>query len=217
MTQVREREPVMIDGNEAVASVAYRLGEVIAIYPITPASPLGELAGSHPPGGGNAVRGLRVRGSARPPARSRAAWMRTNSPTFSAVSSPTSCPLWVTGIRRPSLACSRLKATSSISDASATWNCPRMTAVTGTPGPSRATAVSRSARASTPTTVPSSTTGKSCCDPARTSSIARASVSRGDSAWKSVSIARRTGMPPGPRSSAPCSPPEPRPSRRTAR
>ena len=33
-----------IDGNEAAASVAYRLNEVIAIYPITPASPMGELA-----------------------------------------------------------------------------------------------------------------------------------------------------------------------------
>ncbi|QPN69176.1 pyruvate:ferredoxin (flavodoxin) oxidoreductase [Synechococcus sp. CBW1108] len=33
-----------IDGNEAVARVAYRLNEVIAIYPITPASPMGELA-----------------------------------------------------------------------------------------------------------------------------------------------------------------------------
>jgi pyruvate-ferredoxin/flavodoxin oxidoreductase len=33
-----------IDGNEAAASVAYRTNEVIAIYPITPASPMGELA-----------------------------------------------------------------------------------------------------------------------------------------------------------------------------
>lgn len=33
-----------IDGNEAVASVAYRLNEVIAIYPITPATPMGEWA-----------------------------------------------------------------------------------------------------------------------------------------------------------------------------
>jgi pyruvate-ferredoxin/flavodoxin oxidoreductase len=33
-----------IDGNEAAASIAYRLSEVIAIYPITPASPMGELA-----------------------------------------------------------------------------------------------------------------------------------------------------------------------------
>ena len=33
-----------VDANEAVASVAYRLSEVIAIYPITPASPMGEHA-----------------------------------------------------------------------------------------------------------------------------------------------------------------------------
>ena len=33
-----------IDGNEAVAWVAYRASEVIAIYPITPATPMGELA-----------------------------------------------------------------------------------------------------------------------------------------------------------------------------
>jgi pyruvate-ferredoxin/flavodoxin oxidoreductase len=33
-----------VDGNEAAASVAYRLNEVIAIYPITPASTMGELA-----------------------------------------------------------------------------------------------------------------------------------------------------------------------------
>ncbi|WP_204101961.1 MULTISPECIES: pyruvate:ferredoxin (flavodoxin) oxidoreductase [Spirulina sp. CCY15215] len=33
-----------IDGNEAVARVAYKLNEVIAIYPITPASPMGEWA-----------------------------------------------------------------------------------------------------------------------------------------------------------------------------
>jgi Pyruvate:ferredoxin oxidoreductase and related 2-oxoacid:ferredoxin oxidoreductases, alpha subunit len=31
-----------IDGNEAVAYVAYRLNEVIAIYPITPSSPMAE-------------------------------------------------------------------------------------------------------------------------------------------------------------------------------
>nr|WP_243863882.1 pyruvate:ferredoxin (flavodoxin) oxidoreductase [Brooklawnia cerclae] len=31
-----------VDGNEAVASVAHRLSEVCAIYPITPASPMGE-------------------------------------------------------------------------------------------------------------------------------------------------------------------------------
>ncbi|MEB3362294.1 MAG: hypothetical protein VKI42_09260, partial [Synechococcaceae cyanobacterium] len=37
---------VTIDGNEAVARVAYRLSEVIAIYPITPATPMGEWADS---------------------------------------------------------------------------------------------------------------------------------------------------------------------------
>lgn len=35
---------VTLDGNQAVASVAYRLNEVVAIYPITPASPMGEAA-----------------------------------------------------------------------------------------------------------------------------------------------------------------------------
>ncbi len=34
----------IVDGNEAAARVAYRCSEVIAIYPITPASPMGELA-----------------------------------------------------------------------------------------------------------------------------------------------------------------------------
>src|SRR6202795_4322273 len=36
--------PTIVDGNEAVADVAYRLNEVIAIYPITPSSPMGEWA-----------------------------------------------------------------------------------------------------------------------------------------------------------------------------
>ncbi|HEY6560447.1 MAG TPA: pyruvate:ferredoxin (flavodoxin) oxidoreductase [Polyangiaceae bacterium] len=40
---VASREAVM-DGNEAVASVAYRASEVVAIYPITPASAMGEHA-----------------------------------------------------------------------------------------------------------------------------------------------------------------------------
>jgi pyruvate-ferredoxin/flavodoxin oxidoreductase len=34
----------LIDGNEACADVAYRLNEVCAIYPITPSSPMAELA-----------------------------------------------------------------------------------------------------------------------------------------------------------------------------
>ena len=36
--------PAIIDGNEAVARIAYALDEVIAIYPITPASSMGEWA-----------------------------------------------------------------------------------------------------------------------------------------------------------------------------
>ncbi|MBM3791124.1 MAG: pyruvate:ferredoxin (flavodoxin) oxidoreductase, partial [Acidobacteria bacterium] len=37
-----KREMVTIDGNEAAAYVAYRTNEVIAIYPITPSSAMGE-------------------------------------------------------------------------------------------------------------------------------------------------------------------------------
>ena len=37
-------EKITIDGNEAAAHVAYRLSEVIAIYPITPSSNMGEWA-----------------------------------------------------------------------------------------------------------------------------------------------------------------------------
>lgn len=39
-----ERKKITIDGNEAAAYVAYRLSEVIAIYPITPSSGMGELS-----------------------------------------------------------------------------------------------------------------------------------------------------------------------------
>jgi len=39
---MKSQETVILDANEAVASVAYRLSEVIAIYPITPSSPMGE-------------------------------------------------------------------------------------------------------------------------------------------------------------------------------
>jgi len=38
------KERVTLDANEAVASVAHRTNEVIAIYPITPSSPMGEHA-----------------------------------------------------------------------------------------------------------------------------------------------------------------------------
>ena len=41
-----EPRRIVVDGNEAAASVAHRLSEVIAIYPITPSSPMGELADS---------------------------------------------------------------------------------------------------------------------------------------------------------------------------
>ncbi|MBE3560171.1 MAG: pyruvate:ferredoxin (flavodoxin) oxidoreductase [Ktedonobacteraceae bacterium] len=41
-----ERTWVTIDGNEAVANVAHALSEVIAIYPITPSTSMGELADS---------------------------------------------------------------------------------------------------------------------------------------------------------------------------
>src|SRR5205807_6227627 len=33
---------ITVDANEAVASVAHRCNEVIVLYPITPASPMGE-------------------------------------------------------------------------------------------------------------------------------------------------------------------------------
>jgi pyruvate-ferredoxin/flavodoxin oxidoreductase len=41
MTQPKQ---MTVDGNEAAASVAYRINEVAAIYPITPSSTMGELA-----------------------------------------------------------------------------------------------------------------------------------------------------------------------------
>src|SRR6476469_4496719 len=39
---IMNRKFKTLDANEAVANVAYRLSEVIAIYPITPSSPMGE-------------------------------------------------------------------------------------------------------------------------------------------------------------------------------
>src|SRR5947207_4785081 len=44
MEDIMERSWVTIEGNEAVAHIAYALSEVIAIYPITPSTPMGELA-----------------------------------------------------------------------------------------------------------------------------------------------------------------------------
>ena len=39
-----QAQQTCIDGNEAAARIAYALSEVVAIYPITPASPMGEHA-----------------------------------------------------------------------------------------------------------------------------------------------------------------------------
>jgi pyruvate-ferredoxin/flavodoxin oxidoreductase len=41
---MKKRRTVMIDGNEATASVAHRINDVCAIYPITPSSNMGEFA-----------------------------------------------------------------------------------------------------------------------------------------------------------------------------
>ncbi len=41
---MQEKRMITVDGNEAAASVAHRTNEVIAIYPITPSSPMGEFA-----------------------------------------------------------------------------------------------------------------------------------------------------------------------------
>ena len=39
-----ERKMMTVDGNTACASMAHKINEVIAIYPITPSSSMGELA-----------------------------------------------------------------------------------------------------------------------------------------------------------------------------
>src|SRR2546425_4601016 len=44
MEDSMERTKVTLEGNEAVAKVAHALNEVIAIYPITPSTPMGELS-----------------------------------------------------------------------------------------------------------------------------------------------------------------------------
>ncbi|HKL63145.1 MAG TPA: pyruvate:ferredoxin (flavodoxin) oxidoreductase, partial [Woeseiaceae bacterium] len=44
MTGERGRTVTTMDGNEACARIAYRLSEICVIYPITPSSPMGELA-----------------------------------------------------------------------------------------------------------------------------------------------------------------------------
>ena len=42
--QIRQTRTAAIDGNEAVAMIAYKTNEVCIIYPITPASVMGEHA-----------------------------------------------------------------------------------------------------------------------------------------------------------------------------
>jgi hypothetical protein len=42
-TGMTSRRRITVDGNEAAASVAYRASETIAIYPITPSSPMAEV------------------------------------------------------------------------------------------------------------------------------------------------------------------------------
>ena len=39
-----KKSTVIIDAHEAVARVAHKINEVIAIYPITPSSPMAELS-----------------------------------------------------------------------------------------------------------------------------------------------------------------------------
>ena len=76
-TRMATREMIAVDGNEAAASVAHRLSEVIAIYPITPSSTMGEWSdewsaqgtqqhlGHRAGRGRDAVRGRRRRRRAR--------------------------------------------------------------------------------------------------------------------------------------------------------
>ena len=52
-----------MDGNEAVARVAYKLNEVIAIYPITPSSAMGEWADEL--GGGRSAQSVGNRSESR--------------------------------------------------------------------------------------------------------------------------------------------------------
>ena len=74
-----KRQRITVDGNEAAASVAFRVSEAIAIYPITPSSTMAELCdewaskgktnlwGVAPGDGGDAVgrRARRGRSTAR--------------------------------------------------------------------------------------------------------------------------------------------------------
>ena len=48
-----------IDGNEAAARIAYKLSDVFSIYPITPSSPMGELADQFSAKGERNIFGLK--------------------------------------------------------------------------------------------------------------------------------------------------------------
>ncbi len=52
-----KRKKVTIDGNEAASYIAHKTNEVIAIYPITPSSPMGELADAWSSVGGTNIWG----------------------------------------------------------------------------------------------------------------------------------------------------------------
>jgi pyruvate-ferredoxin/flavodoxin oxidoreductase len=52
-----QSQRLVVDGNEAAARVAHKLAEVIAIYPITPASAMGELADGWSAAGGRNLWG----------------------------------------------------------------------------------------------------------------------------------------------------------------
>jgi pyruvate-ferredoxin/flavodoxin oxidoreductase len=52
-----KRKKVTIDGNEAAAYIAHKTNEVIAIYPITPSSPMGELSDAWSSVGGTNIWG----------------------------------------------------------------------------------------------------------------------------------------------------------------
>jgi pyruvate-ferredoxin/flavodoxin oxidoreductase len=54
------RQTVTIDGNEAAAYVAYKTNEVIAIYPITPSSPMGESADAWSAADENNIWGMKA-------------------------------------------------------------------------------------------------------------------------------------------------------------
>lgn len=52
-----DRKIITIDGNEAAAYVAHKVNEVVAIYPITPSSPMGEHADEWSARGGKNIWG----------------------------------------------------------------------------------------------------------------------------------------------------------------